>query len=191
VLVTRRHGLLLVLLLTTTLLLSQSYDGRSRAARLLSWDACPGLRLNEFLPEPEKIDWDRDGTVSPLDEWIELYNAAATPCNLNGWMLDDRDGPGSSPPHVIPPDTWLAPSGFLVFFRWQTGIALDKTTDQVRLLRPDGSLADAYTYYYTTPDGSWSRTADGSSWVSTYPPTPGWANGVPRRLYLPLVIAHQ
>ena len=110
----------------------------------------PGLvdvALNEFMPDPAS-DWNGDGAVTQDDEYIELFNAGPAPIDLGGWMLDDVDdgqskvraffAPDGSRPFVIPAGTVVGPGGFVLFFRSDTGIALNNDGDWVRLLRPDG-----------------------------------------------------
>ncbi|MCZ7568643.1 MAG: lamin tail domain-containing protein [Ardenticatenaceae bacterium] len=134
------------------------------------------LRLNEFLPAPKAIDWDGDGTAGASDEWIELYNGSLVTLDLGGWQLDDVAA-GGSRPYTLPAGTRLAP-GELLLFRRQSGVALNNTGDEVRLLRPDGSLHDAFTFDHTSPDASYSRDAAGA-WHEDWPPSPGRPNEPP------------
>ncbi len=137
------------------------------------------IRLNEFLPAPGAVDWDGDGTADAADEWIELYNLGLTPVNLAGWALDDI-ADGGSKPFVFPASASLAPGGFLVIYRTQSGLALNNDTDTVRLLGPDGAEVDDFSYTTTRPDGSYSRAVDGTgAWTDSYPPSPGGPNLAP------------
>lgn len=135
--------------------------------------------LNEFLPAPRDVDWDGDGQATNNDEWIELYNSGQEPVDLAGWQLDDEEG--GSRPYAIPPGVSVAPGGFLVFYKWRTGVSLNNDGDQVRLLRPDGVVADQYSYSaHPGYDRSYSRTVDGDGvWTGTYPPSPGRSNQPP------------
>ncbi len=135
--------------------------------------------LNEFLPAPRDVDWDGDGKPTEDDEWIELYNAGPETVNLGGWQLDDEED--GSRPHVIPPGVGIAPGGFRVFYKRDTGVSLNNAGDQVRLLYPDGSLADQHAYEaHPGYDRSWSRTVDGGgTWTGGYPPSPGASNQPP------------
>ncbi|HEY63693.1 MAG TPA: hypothetical protein G4O02_03900 [Caldilineae bacterium] len=137
------------------------------------------VRLNEVLPAPGEIDWDGNGAATAEDEWIELYNLGSTVIDLGGWVLDDVPDGGSTP-YVIPPGTQLAPHGFIVFFRSQTGLALNNAADEVRLLAPDGSLRDRLAYSRAQSDVSFARTIDGmGGWTDQYPPSPGRPNQPP------------
>ncbi|NOZ28797.1 MAG: hypothetical protein GXP39_12195 [Chloroflexi bacterium] len=137
------------------------------------------IRLNEILAAPRSVDWDGDGAVTAEDEWIELYNMGAVPIDLGGWMLDDAPDRGS-PLYVIPSETWLAPGGYILFFRRQTGVALNNDADEVRLLAPDGSLRDRFVYFKVRPDAVFARAVDGTGeWTDVYPPSPGGPNQPP------------
>ncbi len=135
------------------------------------------LALNEFLPAPRNVDWDGDGMASYEDEWVELYNPGSKVVGLAGWRLDDM-AEGGSAPYVIPLGVSIPSKGFLVLYRRQTGLALNNDGDWVRLLRPDGSVADAFRYTYDIGyDRSWSRTEDGGgTWTDSDSPTPGGPN---------------
>lgn len=133
--------------------------------------------LNEFLPAPYSEDWDGDGTGDHNDEWIELYNAGPAVVGLGGWQLDDVADAGSAP-YTIHADRIIPPGGFLVFFKRDSGVSLDNDGDWVRLLRPDGSVADEVHYTHSPGyDRSFSRTVDGGGhWTDDYTVTLGAPN---------------
>ncbi|MCB0203342.1 MAG: lamin tail domain-containing protein, partial [Anaerolineae bacterium] len=142
--------------------------------------------LNEFMPDPAS-DWNGDGTPDAADEYIELFNPGPTAVDLGGWALDDEDdgasgvvylyAPEGTQPYVIPDGTMIQPSGFLLFFRSETGVALNNDGDWVRLLRPDGSVAETFEYFVSHDDEAYSKTTDGgASWTTAYPPSPGVSN---------------
>lgn len=133
--------------------------------------------LNEFCPAPRDVDWDESGTASADDEWIELYNAEDHPVGLGGWQIDDEAQGGSA--RWTFPLGWTLPShGYLVLFKHHTGVALNDSGGLVRLLHPDGSLADEMSYSHSPGyDRTWSRTEDGrGEWTAEYEPTMGQAN---------------
>ena len=141
------------------------------------------VALNEFVPAPQGVDWNGDGTADGNDEWIELFNGCDEAVELGNWMLDDEpEGRAKvlqgTAPYVIPAGTFINPGGFLVFYRRDTGVALDDNGDEVRLLGPDGVLVDSFTYTASPgPDGAYSRTVDGGGeWTDEYPPSPGVSN---------------
>jgi hypothetical protein len=132
-----------------------------------------GVRINEFLPAPGVVDWDNSGRGNERDEWIELYNAGATAVDLGLWHLDDAVG--GSRPYRIPVGTVLEPGEFIVFYRLQTGISLEDTSDQVRLLKLDGTIADLARYHAPVADVSYSRD-DAGVWHADWPASPGATN---------------
>jgi DNA/RNA endonuclease YhcR with UshA esterase domain len=133
--------------------------------------------LNEFLPAPNNVDWDNDGTADYNDEWIELHNAGQAVVGLGGWELDDV-AEGGSGPYTIPANKVIQPGGFLVFFKRDTGISLNNDGDRVCLLRPDGMVADEVHYTHSPGyDHSFSRTVDGGGhWTDDYAVTLGAPN---------------
>ncbi|MFN2250622.1 MAG: lamin tail domain-containing protein [Anaerolineae bacterium] len=132
--------------------------------------------LNEYLPAPREIDWDGDGEATADDEWIEIYNSGPTAINLRGWQLDDLED-GGSDPFAIAADAVVAPGGFLLLFKKDTGLSLNNGGDAVRLLRPDGAEVDHAEYNGSDPDVSVSRLGDGTGpWTDTLPPSPGSSN---------------
>ena len=145
------------------------------------------VRINEFMPSPKTIDFDGDGEANYLDEYIELYNPADAPVDLSGWQLDDSEG--GSQPYRLPQGSVIPAHSFLLFFRKDTGIALNNGGDSVRLLAPDGViLADQATYDHSSGDTPWSRTVDGGGeWTESYPPSPGGPNMPPTATPSPAV----
>lgn len=141
--------------------------------------AAPGTEpvLNEYLPAPRDVDWDGDGQATADDEWIELFNPAEVELILSGWRLDDL-AEGGSEPYVIADDLRIAAGGHLVFYKKDTGVVLNNDGDEVRLLRPDGSVADAASYRGPKPDASYARDGDGTgAWTDALTPSPGRTNG--------------
>ncbi len=134
-----------------------------------------GLYVNEFMPDPAQ-DWNGDSVADDNDEWIEIYNANAFSVDLSNWKLDDVANGGSNP-YPIPGGTTVAAQSFLVFYRAATNIALNNTNDDVRLLHPDGTVADMISYKTSASNASWSRVPDGANYFSLYcPPTPNASN---------------
>ena len=132
------------------------------------------MRLNEILPAPATVDWDGNGIAEERDEWIELYNTGTVAVDLGGWALDD--GEAGSSTYFIPAGTPLPPGGFAVFYRQDTGLVLDDAGDQVRLLAPDGTVADSVVFGTVGPDRSASRDEEGA-WHGDWPPSlraPNW-----------------
>ena len=136
-----------------------------------------GVRLNEILPAPAAVDWDRDGTADELDEWIELYNAGPIAVDLGGWLLhsSENNTPRENAPYVIPAGTILQPGEFVIFYRHQTGILLQDEGGELRLRIPSGMWVETITFGQLTADASYSRD-DGGEWHTGWPPSPGSTN---------------
>lgn len=130
-----------------------------------------GLFINEFMPQPAQ-DWNADGTADERDEWVEIYNANPFRVDLSGWLLDDVVNGGSSP-YRIPQGTKIKRRGHLILHRAETGLALNNSNEDIRLVRSDGSLADTISYKSSDPDVAWSRNPDGGPAFTQYcAPTP-------------------
>ncbi|MEI2689900.1 MAG: lamin tail domain-containing protein [Anaerolineae bacterium] len=136
-----------------------------------------GISLNEFMPQPAS-DWNGDGAADQGDEYIEIYNANPFDVDISGWIIDDSADGGSSP-YVLPPGAVVLAQRHLLLFATETGIDLadGDEGDELRLMTPDGVQVESYGYAEATPDGAYSKTADGSgAWTTGYPPSPGAAN---------------
>ena len=133
-----------------------------------------GLQINEFMARPAS-DWNEDGTADKYDEYIELINHGSQPFDLSGLKLDDAEG--GSP--AYPLSGILAEGEIAVFFRTQTGLALNDTGgDSVRLLAADGTVIDQYSYASATSDQAWSRDDEGS-WHDDWLASPQEVNRAP------------
>jgi len=104
-----------------------------------------GVIISEIFPSPS------DG-----EEWIELQNLTDERINLCGWTLDDIQD-GGSKPWVIEEDFDIAPNGFLVLTKDETGIALNNGGDDVWLVSLDEEFAIGVTYPKIKKDYSYSR----------------------------------
>jgi P pilus assembly chaperone PapD len=137
----------------------------------------PLIAINEFLPRPGR-DWNGDGFINTGDEFIEIINHGTISVNLSGYTLDDEANVGSKP--FALPSITLAPGERIVFYASQTGLLLSDGGDGVRLLKPNGSLMDAYNYSLARyPDQSFCRLPDNGGlddWNETCFPSPGLGN---------------
>jgi hypothetical protein len=132
---------------------------------VLPGPAAGTLLLNEFLPHPGPGQ----------QEFIELINLSAQAVDLGGWQLDDA--PGGTRPYVFKPDTVIGPGELLAFGQDVTGVGLNDDGDTARLLLPDGSVADAWSYKPAPKAGtSWARLPDGGGWNPRGIPSPGRPN---------------
>ena len=135
----------------------------------------PPVVINEFMPQPAS-DWNKDGRVGSDDEYIELFNRGNAAVDLGGLVLgaDKR-----SRAYTIPVGTVIAPQGFRVFFRSQTGVELDDVGDTVVVARArcGSGVVDAVEYASSQPDVSYSRAPDGTGeFTQGFDPTPGSRN---------------
>ncbi|HSN23424.1 MAG TPA: lamin tail domain-containing protein, partial [Methylomicrobium sp.] len=139
----------------------------------------PLVAINEFVPRPGH-DWNHDGLVNTGDEYIELLNHGVIDVNLSGYRLDDEANIGSDPYSL--PSITLKPGERIVFYGSQTGLLLSDGGDGVRLLKPNGQLADAYNYSVVRfPDQSYCRLPDNGGlddWNEFCFPTPGLKNSL-------------
>ncbi len=135
-----------------------------------------GLRLSEILPQPAVADWNKDGKVNGWDEWIELYNAGATPIDLYGWTLNN--GKGGNQSYRVTGHRIIPAYSYLVLYRGTTGIDLNNRGDKLYLFNPQGRLVDSVTFGLIAPDASYSRDVRGA-WHADWSPSPGRANIVP------------
>ena len=125
----------------------------------------PFIFIAEFLPNPEGAD--------QAGEFIELFNQEQRPVDLTGWQLDDADG--GSRPFTVPAGTVIKPGQYLSFPAAQTKLALNNSTDAVRLLAPDGTVVD-YVEYEDVKEGESMVLDEQFNWQKSATPTPGEIN---------------
>ncbi len=126
-------------------------------------------------PNPE------DARINEVDcagrEWIELVNLTDAPVDLSGWRLAERQDPDEADTsYELPAGTQLEPGAFLVVeegseaeARVGFGFGIACGDDEVRLIRPDGSVADS-TEVPSRGDlpVTWGRFPDGrGDWTPT------------------------
>jgi hypothetical protein len=115
--------------------------------------------LNEFLPFPAQGE-----------EWVEIFNNSSQSCDLSGWEVDDIDG-GSSP-YTIENGKIVSPFAYLVIY---FSNKLNNSSDSVRLLKPDGTEVEKYTYEKAEKGFSFAKDSSGNWFVSSNP-SPGFTN---------------
>ncbi|WKZ46836.1 MAG: lamin tail domain-containing protein [Anaerolineales bacterium] len=156
---------------TSTRTLTPSRTPTSAPAQLIA--------INEFVPRPGR-DWNNDGLINSGDEYIEIINHGTISVNLKGWTLDDEANVGSKP--YVLPSRIIQPGERIVYYGSQTGLLLSDGGDGVRLLKPNGSLIDAYNYKVVNyPDQSFCRLPDNGGlddWNTNCYPTPGLSNSL-------------
>jgi len=120
--------------------------------------------INEFLPNPKGPD---------EEEWIELKNLSQEEIDLSDWQIDD--GKGGSHSYSIPKGTIIKPNEFLLFNRQKTKIALNNTSDSVRLFNNLGGLISEVSYQGAKEGFAFALNKNGV-WEWTETPTPGEEN---------------
>jgi len=129
------------------------------------------------------------------EDWIEIYNPAATPFDLTGWYLSDRAGNLTK---------WLIPngsvpaSGYLLVYcssrnttvgnELHTNFNLKQTKDDwIILTNPLGNVVDSiFIQHRTKANHSVGRQTDGAvNWRLFLTPTPGAANTGGVNFYTP------
>ena len=163
---------------------SSSSSGSSSSGSSGEVVLTPVLGISEFLPRPGH-DWNNDGVVDVLDEFIEIINAGQIDVNLSAYRLDDEVNLGSSPYTL--PNLTLKPGERAVFYGAETGIHLSDAGDTVRLLKGSTTVIDAYTYGVVAyPDQSWCRLPDRMGyWNHPCFPTPNNPNALTGTAPLP------
>ena len=135
--------------------------------------------INEFLARPG-FDWNQDGRIDVFDEFIEIKNIGVVDIDIEGWQLDDEEDLGSEPYTI--PSMVLKPGERKVFYGLTTNILLGDGGDTVRLLDPDGTIFDSYTYTVVKEeDRSNCRISDAGGfvfgeWFPDCIPTPNLPN---------------
>jgi hypothetical protein len=131
------------------------------------------IHLNELLATPGEVDWDGNRAVDEQDEWIEIRNFGDIAADLEGWVLDSG---AETISYTFPAGTAvIQPGACWALYRRETGVVLNDTGGEVRLLRPDGSLVSRVIFDALGSDVSYSRE-DGGDWRTDWPPTPGLPN---------------
>lgn len=169
-------------------------------------DATPGdaavvvpdtLRINEVMASNEGAWVDDQGET---DDWIELYNPTATPIELAGWSIGDREV------DLTPLPLWVVPAGGFVVLTADGSpeqgpghlpFKISSGGETIYLNGPDGARVDQLQVGTSAPNDAWQRRPDGGEVAATrcrYA-TPGRPNGdrcgpgagvdQPDRVYLP------
>lgn len=123
-----------------------------------------GVSLSEYLPAPSPGE----------DEWVELYNTTDSEANIAGWKIDDAEG--GSTPFTVPNEgnsSFIPPKSYKVFI--MATARFNNSGDSVRLLRPDGSVADETSYTNAQTNVAFAKNASGE-WQMTTTLTPTQPN---------------
>jgi len=126
-----------------------------------------GIFINEILPSPQGPD--------EKEEWIEIYNQNDFEVDLSGWQITDTAGKTTT--YAFSEGMKISPRGFLVLWRPETKITLNNDGDELKLIQPNGNVADNVSYAKAPQGQSYSRI--NSSWVWSTTLTPNSANIIP------------
>ena len=169
------------------------------ATETLASSATSGLRLSEFLSDPEQ-----SGRDSPF-EWVEIINTTTEPISLAGWSIGDGVETDPLPAVIVPPGGYVVVAGKSVqlppdvavvrLADGEIGAGLNNSGDTIRLIAPGGNEADAISFGDDDsvfdpppPAPAAGKTlgirvpggdGDGASWALTQRPTPGQPNEFP------------
>ncbi len=162
------------------------YDAPDDAyAYLLNTDALPQLVINEFMASNTTFITDPDGEGNEYDDWIEVYNAGATPVDMSGMYLsDDLSDPFK---FKIPNGITIPAGGFLLFWADEQGsqgplhtnFKLGKSGEAVGLFYIDGRTIHGKEFSAQQDNKSYGLSPNGNkdgAWVQFDTPTPGSSN---------------
>jgi hypothetical protein len=148
------------------------------------------LRINEFMALNQNTLMDEDGEFS---DWIEIYNPAASPVNLQGWSLTDEKG---QPPKWQFPQVTLDAYGYLVVFasgkdrrvpgqELHTNFQLNGAGEYFALFNPSLTAATEFDPSYPQQQVDVSYGYLDGDYVHLTEPTPGEANQTTENQLLP------
>jgi competence ComEA-like helix-hairpin-helix protein len=125
-----------------------------------------GILISEILASPSGAD--------QTDEYIEIQNTNNFEVDLAGWKIKDTEGTATT--FTFSKDAKILANGFLVFYRPETKIMLNNTTDGLNLLSPDEKIIDSINYTKAITGQSYNRIDTTWQWSSVL--TPGKANTI-------------
>ncbi len=160
---------------------SSGFNDLERALVRLTLRQEKTIVLNEFLPNPEEDECNREGI---LGEWVEIHNNGSEAIDLTGWYIQDGDLIDIliTTTNTLAGTTIIGSKGshaeWLVVFL--NDCVLDNDGgDSVSLYNPGGELMDSYDYSGFAPENkSYARYPDGTGpWYDPIP-TPGGPNKI-------------
>ncbi|MEK7528780.1 MAG: lamin tail domain-containing protein, partial [Patescibacteria group bacterium] len=158
--------------------IDEKISDKKKPGAYMDGDLSDDIIISEIFPSP-------GGSAS--DEWIELLNMGEYTVSLGNWRLDDDEG--GSKPYVFPDTYSITPGEHLIITRGESKLALNNSSDAVRLFDFGETLIDDIAYEKAGKDMAFAiinvknvTTASGKSdlreWRWTSSPTPGTANPV-------------
>jgi hypothetical protein len=111
------------------------------------------IKVSAFLPNPEGKDENK--------EWIEIVNLSNKTASLENWAIDDAEGQSSK---YSLSNIELKPNEKYKIYDSDSRITLNNTYDEIRIIKPDGSIYYALNYsnakeneIFITEDNEWKR----------------------------------
>lgn len=120
--------------------------------------------INEIMPYSAGPDAE--------EEWVEIFNFGNESADLSSWNLEDAEG--STNAYKFPEGTVLSAGSYLVLSRPTTKIILNNDADGLKLIRPDGEIAQTVQYNKAQKGKSYAKNVEEWQWSDV--PTPGSAN---------------
>jgi hypothetical protein len=152
--------------------------------------------INEILASNKQTLTDEWGE---FDDYLELYNASTIPVQIGGWCFtDDSTYPCKSQLPLNHPDkTIIPPGGFLLLWAddqpeqgpLHLNFKLSANGERMTLTQRIGNTwleRDGLGFGQQQTDQSYGRFPDGSTFLTTMPPSPGRSNNTNANETLPL-----
>jgi len=133
-------------------------------AEITHFEVPLGLRINEFMVNPVGSD---------DTEWIELFNSSSEIIDLSNIKLDDMEG--GSKPYTLT-DLLIQPFSYLLIDRSDSNLALNNTTDSVRLLDLNDNVIQEVVYNEVKENYSYAYSEILNNWFWTESISPGELN---------------
>ncbi len=133
-------------------------------------DPVASVVISEFIPNPEGSD---------TAEFIELYNPTTDAIDISGMKLDDEEG--GSRAYTFPDGTIIEAQEYVLLGKQDTKLALNNSSDAVRMLYPDGTILHDVPYDEAVEGASYVFDEEQGMWVWTGTVTPGALNIVSER----------
>ncbi|MFA7245084.1 MAG: lamin tail domain-containing protein [Candidatus Magasanikbacteria bacterium] len=124
------------------------------------------LYISEILPNPVGSD---------TTEFIEIHNPTEEDVDISGLKIDDEEG--GSKAYTVGANTLIKAKEYKVFGRQDTKLALNNTSDSVRLLYPDGTIIMEVRFDDVIEGASYVRNSEGN-WIWNKIISPGEVNFV-------------
>ncbi|MEA2064712.1 MAG: lamin tail domain-containing protein [Patescibacteria group bacterium] len=126
----------------------------------------PNILISEIFPNPAGAD---------DNEFIEIFNPNNDDINLSGWQLDDNEK--GSKAWRIPQNTIIASDSYLAFFKEQTKLIFNNSSDSARVINPAEKIVAQINYDKTVEGASYCADIYNNDWYWTYNLTPDEKNG--------------